>query len=303
MIRLLLIGSTIGMAAASSVWGALYVDINDVSATGPAFTQTGFVEVTRTGTSGLLTDIGTLDIGFSPFVGTTIDDRDRGALNASQPLGQLLRDVMFLNATLPLQGTLDTTISGLNAGTYLFTGYYHDSNVNHASGDIQISVDSGSTFPIEQQDALFSTTTNPTEIGRSSLAFTVSGGNSVVYRIIGTGGTPGTTFTSETALLNGFVIEPFTTLGDFDRMNGVDVNDYFILSNNLGTHLDGNFVGHAGGDINLDGRVDLDDFGQFKALFPAVAAAAAASVPEPSIISLALLASGGAFVLRRKRLA
>ena len=61
-----------------------------------------------------------------------------------------------------------------------------------------------------------------------------------------------------------------------------------ILRDNLNGHLDGP-VGFAEGDIDLDADVDLDDFGQFKEIYPAVVAAAMA-VPEPSCVALSLCA-------------
>jgi hypothetical protein len=302
MIRKSLIGSLIGIAAfVPAVEGALKIDINDIAAL--TQTQAGFTVADKTnGALNVVSDIGTVNISFSPVVGITIDDRDRGAMNPAQPLAALLRDFIFINGTLPAQGTIATTISGINSGTYLFTGYFHDSSVNHGSGDLQISVDGGGTFPNEFQDALYSTGTNPVEVGRASLPFTATSGIDVVVRVLGDGGNPGNpAATTETAVFSGFVIESFTTLGDFNLSGMVEVNDFYVLSDNLGAHLDGNYVGHAGGDINLDGRVDLNDFGQFKALFPAVAAAAALGVPEPTTTSLALLMVLGGSLARCRR--
>jgi hypothetical protein len=195
---------------------------------------------------------------------------------------------------------MDVVVSGLNSGQYLFNGYFHDNTVDHIAMDVELSVDSGGSFSQVADTVLASTSTNPPMVGHAWFPFTANGTDAVHFRIIGQGGTIGFP-TSETAVFNGFWIEPFTMLGDFNRMGGVEVNDFFILSDNLGTHLDGNFVGHAGGDINLDGRVDLDDFDQFKALFPAVAAAAGA-VPEPPTVALAsLVVFGGSIILRRPR--
>lgn len=298
--RILGFGVLAVVIPAFSVQAALKVDINDVAAM--TQTQSGFTVADITnGAANITTDIGTVTISFSPAVGTTIGDRDRGALDSSQPLGQLLRDFIFLNGTLPARGTIATTISGIDTGSYLFTGYFHDSTVNHGSGDIEISVDGGSSFPIVFQDALYSTGINPSEVGRGSVPFTATTGNDVVIHLIGDGGTPSSpSATTETALLNGFVIEKFTTLGDFNLSGTVEAGDFLILAENLGTHLDGNYVGHAGGDINLDGRVDLNDFGSFKTLFPQ-AFAAGMAIPEPSTAAIVLLALLSSSFSRRSR--
>jgi hypothetical protein len=77
-------------------------------------------------------------------------------------------------------------------------------------------------------------------------------------------------------------------LGDFNEDGVVNVMDYNILSDNLAGHLDGP-VGREQGDLNFDGDVDLDDFGQFKELFPG-AAGQAQGIPEPASVTLLLVA-------------
>jgi hypothetical protein len=81
-----------------------------------------------------------------------------------------------------------------------------------------------------------------------------------------------------------------TLPGDFNEDGVVNNADYDILVNNLGGHLDGP-VGRAEGDIDFNGRVDLDDFGKFKEIFPGGLGQSQA-VPEPA--SGALLAAIGA---------
>lgn len=76
--------------------------------------------------------------------------------------------------------------------------------------------------------------------------------------------------------------------GDFNADGVVTEDDFFILSDNFAGHLDGP-VGRAEGDINFDGRVDFDDFSEFKALYPGVVAQATA-IPEPAAITLLGLA-------------
>jgi hypothetical protein len=155
------------------------------------------------------------------------------------------------------------------------------------------------------QDALISTGANPSEVGRAWAPFTIAAGQSLVFRLIGDGGQGATLpgpAVAETAILSGFVIEPFTEFGDFNRVGGVTAADFLILAGNLGTHLEENYVGHAGGDMNLDGKVDLYDFNQFKSSFPGAFAAAMATVPEPSTIVVAgLLIAGGWLGVRRNR--
>jgi hypothetical protein len=77
--------------------------------------------------------------------------------------------------------------------------------------------------------------------------------------------------------------------GDFNGDRVVNSADYDILVNNLGGHLDG-VVGLTDGDINRDGLVDLDDFGEFKVLFPG-ALAQATAIPEPAGVMLLVLAA------------
>ena len=67
----------------------------------------------------------------------------------------------------------------------------------------------------------------------------------------------------------------------------VDNDDYVILSDNLAEHLDGTSVGFEQGDIDFDGDVDLDDFGQFKDLFPG-ALGQSQAIPEPASLTLAM---------------
>ena len=74
------------------------------------------------------------------------------------------------------------------------------------------------------------------------------------------------------------------TMGDFNGDGTVDNADFMVLSGNLGAHLDRG-VSRSDGDINIDGRIDLDDFGEFKTLFPG-ASGRAAAIPEPSSIAI-----------------
>ena len=78
--------------------------------------------------------------------------------------------------------------------------------------------------------------------------------------------------------------------GDFDGDGLVDFSDFLILGDNFLSHLDGPVTA---GDIDFDGDVDLDDFGQFKILFnesQGASVTASAAVPEPSAAVLGLIA-------------
>jgi hypothetical protein len=74
--------------------------------------------------------------------------------------------------------------------------------------------------------------------------------------------------------------------GDVNRDGRVDLDDFGILKANFGA-ANANW---SHGDLNGDGRVSLDDFGKFKESF----GTSATAVPEPSS---ALLSVGGALVL------
>jgi hypothetical protein len=87
--------------------------------------------------------------------------------------------------------------------------------------------------------------------------------------------------------------------GDFNNDGVIDEADFQILAMNMGAH-NVRAVGHDDGDFDLNGRVDLHDFRGFKDAFPA-AFGGAAGVPEPTTITLALLAIGMLLPLGRRR--
>ena len=88
-----------------------------------------------------------------------------------------------------------------------------------------------------------------------------------------------------------FAIPP-DILGDFDGDGTPDVDDFNTMVSNLYRHIDGVTLEHEDGDITLNGQIDLRDFKDFKARFPAVFAAAT-GVPEPTTIGLVLVALVG----------
>jgi hypothetical protein len=97
------------------------------------------------------------------------------------------------------------------------------------------------------------------------------------------------------------IFDPGTSVapGDFNEDGVVNNADYVILSDNLAGHLDGP-VGFEQGDIDFDGDVDLDDFGQFKELFPG-ALGQAQGVPEPASLALVIGAIIAAAICWRRK--
>jgi len=88
--------------------------------------------------------------------------------------------------------------------------------------------------------------------------------------------------------------------GDFNNDTLVNTEDFDILRDHMGAHIEGP-VDFSSGDNNRDGRVDLVDFAEFKELFPGVVAAAA-NTPEPASVALLTCALASlALVTRRCR--
>ncbi len=110
--------------------------------------------------------------------GTGVDGRDRGALDASQPLSDLARDFAFA-----LGEDLVLSIDNVQQGTYVWTGYFHDSNVDQGEAEVSLSVDGGSTFPFGPYPYFHSTGTNPPSIATQSIVFETDGKSPVVVRI------------------------------------------------------------------------------------------------------------------------
>jgi len=88
-------------------------------------------------------------------------------------------------------------------------------------------------------------------------------------------------------------------LGDFNDDSVINELDFGILRDHMQGHFE-NAVGYANGDIDVDGDVDLDDFGYFKDLYPEVVANAL-GIPEPSSITLSLWALAGVALRVRHR--
>jgi len=81
--------------------------------------------------------------------------------------------------------------------------------------------------------------------------------------------------------------------GDVNLDGKVDLSDFGILKENFGTGTT-----QAQGDLNGDAKIDLSDFGILKANFGKTAGAA---VPEPSTLLLLMLGGLAALVARRAR--
>lgn len=166
------------------------VDFNDNDGGVISRTQSGYVSVTETGADNVPSDIGIVDISLTGLASATNADRDRGALDTSQPLSDLVRDLFYgqFNTGSNSAPSLDITLSGVDAGTYIFTGYFHDNSADQGMADVEISVDGGSNFSLGLNDVPYSTGTNPVAIGMGSFQFTANGVDDVVLSVIGSGG-------------------------------------------------------------------------------------------------------------------
>jgi hypothetical protein len=196
---------------------ALNVDLNDndavVSPPGgapPSPTQADFVSVTQTGATGIVTDIGTIDVGLSVVVGSSFDDRDRGTVGgAGAGLSDLLRDFIFTASTVASgnKPTMDITLSGLDAGHYVFNGYLHDRNVEQGYADISVSNNAGSSFKLGANDITMTTGASPASVGRGGFSFYADGTTDVVIRAAYDGGGSGSA-TNRNIVVSGFTVAP-----------------------------------------------------------------------------------------------
>jgi len=88
---------------------------------------------------------------------------------------------------------------------------------------------------------------------------------------------------------------PLGELGDINCDGTIDFNDFLTLSGNFGQTVDPGTMG----DLDGDGEVQFNDFLTLSGNFGT--SAAAASVPEPSGLGLALFAVVGLLLRRRRR--
>jgi hypothetical protein len=91
--------------------------------------------------------------------------------------------------------------------------------------------------------------------------------------------------------------------GDVDGVNGVTIDDFNLIRDNLTTNVTARNLG----DLNGDRKVDLNDFKEWLDAAPeglgatALASLGAANVPEPSTSVLLVLALAGGMLRLRKR--
>lgn len=91
---------------------------------------------------------------------------------------------------------------------------------------------------------------------------------------------------------------------DINKDAEIDLVDFELFLDLMGSELDGPLTTGAPGDFNFDRTINLDDFKYFKENFPggeAGFAAALQAVPEPSTCSLLTLCGLGVFAFRRRR--
>lgn len=121
--------------------------------------------------------------------------RDRGAdvSGAGSAMGDLLRDYIYRDA---VSGPLEITLDRVVAGTYLFSGWFHDSDQLQGTADVDISVDGGATF-LDAFTTTYSTGLSPVSVGTGSFVFDADGANEIVIRITSDAGDH---------LINGFEI-------------------------------------------------------------------------------------------------
>lgn len=218
----------------------------DVSAAqGPAPVQQGYVGVdgqdAADGTPVLVGQVGiSLASEGVESGGSGINGRDRGALDASQPLSDLARDFAFAWGE-----DLVVTLDGLGEGTYEWTGYFHDNNVDQGEAEISVSTDGGATFPIGPIPFDHSTGSNPAELGTQAVVFEADGQSAVVIRI----SNPDLPSPSVRPILNGFdldlyVLQPsdVTRVDFFDSSKGFTPTQWGFVAVDLLDSNDGSPV-------------------------------------------------------------
>lgn len=168
------------LMAGSSAFASLNLDFND----GGSPTQAGFEGVTLAGATGLNGGAVGSSIGVSFTTdGGELDARNRSIVPGS--LANLGRDFIFaVRGGTPPATYMDIVISGIDAGLYEFTGYFHDSDpasgASNALMDVLYSVDGGTTFFTGLDDFARSEGTDPVAAGSFQFAAT---GDDVVIRV------------------------------------------------------------------------------------------------------------------------
>jgi hypothetical protein len=173
--------------------------------------------------------------------GSGINGRDRGALDASQELSDLARDFAFAWGE-----DLVVTLEGLGEGSYLWTGYFHDTSVDQGEADLSVSNDGGTTFPIGPISFDHSTGSNPSEVATQAVAFQTDGQSPVVIRI----SNPDLPSPSVRPILSGFDLAYFARPTDVTRVDLLDSSKGF-------TPTQQGFVAVDLLDANAGSSVDL----------------------------------------------
>jgi hypothetical protein len=139
--------------------------------------------------------------------GTGVSGRDRGPLDPGQSESDLARDFAFAFGE-----DLLLTIDGLEATSYVFTGFFHDSTVDQGAAEFSVSVDGGLTYTVGPIGFDNSTGTDPTAVSYANTVITPNGVDPVVVKI----SNPDLPAPSVRPILDGFVLyvpEPSGMLG------------------------------------------------------------------------------------------
>ncbi len=190
---------------------AVHVDFFDLDK-GFSPVQPGFLAVDlATVADGSEVDLGAARLSVSSSDGITpgaaLDGRDRGALAPGQTGSPLARDFIF-----SLEPNLDITLDGLEPGSYVFSGVFHDSDVDQGEADLTVSEDGGLTFGVGPVVFDHSTTPDPAGLSFASVVFESNGLDPVVIRIAN----PDLPAPAVRPILNGFALaapEPSIWLG------------------------------------------------------------------------------------------
>jgi len=185
----------LAMLAPPDAYAVVKVDFDDNDA--GIDTQPGFTSVT-TGGGPVAADFGqggAFNISFSS--NGPVDDRNRGPMDASQPLGDVGRDFIFGNrgggAT-----RLNLSLANLAAGNYTMTTYHHDNN-GSSTFDIDLDVNTGSGF-VDGATVARSFGTNPAGgLASGTFSFDANGVDNATVRMIAS---------TNGHLINGFELTP-----------------------------------------------------------------------------------------------
>ncbi len=200
----------------------IHIDFND-NDDGPGLTQSGYIGLTSSG--------GTIESGYGVDGTITVtllapDDRDRGALSGGPGLEQsdLLRDFIFRGDG---SGAL-VTFSTLKAGTYTFTGFFHDNTVQQESGTLGVDVGDGNGEVTKVSSFEYSTGTSPATIGTAELSFVADGVNDVVIYLRDTNAVPTAPY-----VINGFDLQavppvPANVIASIVVSNSPNSSDYIL---------------------------------------------------------------------------